>query len=248
MNARSNRTRRWPYRDSSIDGEDNVAMNQRMVGQLLRRKTAASNMPAWQSRSLTGLGIEVSQSREENSGLSLKEAAKRGGLDPAFLALVEAGKALPDEITRDVLKSLSKGVKAKSKNLESAMAIQHSSILGRDSAGQIMAILVSLCAPPFLNQATAFKNHPHESHTSADVLLDNDSAQTGYRIESLSPPALSFFTFNNAAEPLRAWSVSVRCGLEEIASGVTDDEGVFRFPPAYKGFPENTHMLINRGL
>jgi hypothetical protein len=97
MNARSNKSKGWPFRDSSMDNEDNVAMNQRMVGQLLKRKTEVANLPIEQSRSLIGLGIEVSQSREENSGLPLKEAAKRGGLDPAFLAIVEAGKAIPDE-------------------------------------------------------------------------------------------------------------------------------------------------------
>jgi len=239
-----------------MDSEDNVAMNQRMVGQLIKRQYSVANLPAWQSRSLTGLGIEVSQSREENAGRSLKEAAKRSGLDPAFLALVEAGKALPDEITQGLLKSLSKGVKANTKDLESAMAVQRSRVLERDSVGRITSVLLSLCTNNFLSRATSLKLHPRENHSSAVIPLYDDIIEGGddteilpplhYRIESLSPPSLSFFVTGDYFEPLQKWNVRVQCGLQEIISGVTDDEGLFKFPSKYKSFPENAHMLIRR--
>ena len=85
MNARSNRTsndKGWPFRDSSNDGENSVSTNQRMVGQLLRRKAAAVNLPAWESRSLMSLGIEVSQSRDERTGRSMQEAGNAAGSTP----------------------------------------------------------------------------------------------------------------------------------------------------------------------
>ena len=246
MYARRNRTTGWPFRNSSIEREDNIAMNQRMVRQLLNRKAAAEQLAAWQITSLNGLGIEVSQSRDENAGLPLKEAAKRGGLDPAFLAIVEAGKALPDEITKDVLKSLSKSVKADAKDLESAMAVRDSGVLERDWAGRFTSMWVSLCSPSFLSQAAAFERLPRVDLTRSNVSLFHDSIWTGYKIESLSPPTLRFFAFGYETEPLQRCNVSVRCGLKEILSGETDEEGRFTFPSGYKGFPENSHMLISR--
>lgn len=254
MDARRNRTTSWPFRDSSMDSEDNVAMNQRMVKQLLKRKPSVTNLPTWQSQSLAGLGIEVSQSREENAGRSLKEAAKKGDLDPAFLALVESGKALPSEITKPVLKSLSKGVKAKTKDLESAMAVQHSRVLERDSTGLVKSALISLCTNDFLIHATSLKLLPCENPSYAAMPIADDNIDSGYetdiqpslhyKIESLSPPSLSLFVSGDLEGPLQKWNVRVQCGLQEIVSGVTDDKGLFKFPSKYKGFPENAHMLI----
>ncbi len=253
MNARSNRTRGWPFRNSSMDDEDNVAMNQRMIGYLLKRKTEAANLPAWQSRSLIGLGIEVSQSREENSGLSLKEAAKKGGLDPAFLAIVESGKAIPGEITGDVLKSLSRGVKARSKDLESAMAVQQSS-KEVDPLGQVVAFLVSLCAPAFLNRATAYKSmvaspasdEDPDKRPADEFVVDDEQAGVSYRIAGFAPIALQFYDYQNSEEPKSGWSVSVRCGLGELFSGTTDERGIFTFPSDQEDFPENAHMSFSK--
>jgi len=236
-----------------MDNEDNVAMNQRMVGQLLKRKTEVANLPIEQSRSLIGLGIEVSQSREENSGLPLKEAAKRGGLDPAFLAIVEAGKAIPDEITPDVLKSLSKGVKAEEKHLESAMAVQSSSHQ-TDAAGQVIGFLVSLCAPNFLNRSIAYKNmvaspvsdEDPDKRPAVEFAVDDDQAGVSYRIAGFAPIAFQFYDYQNPDVPKSGWSVSVRCGLGELFSGMTDERGIFTFPSEQKDFPENAHMLFSK--
>ena len=253
MNARSNNSKGWPFRDSSMDNEDNVAMNQRMVGQLLRRKTEIANLPLEESRSLIGLGIEVSQSREENAGLSLKEAAKKGGLDPAFLAIVESGKAIPDEITTDVLRSLSRGVKAQAKHLESAMAVQ-TSRHQTDAAGQVLSFLVSLCAPTFLNRATAYKSmvaspasdEDPDKRPADEFVVDDEQAGVSYRIAGFAPIALQFYDYQNSEEPKSGWSVSVRCGLGELFSGMTDEQGIFTFPPDQEDFPENAHMLFRK--
>lgn len=252
---KSPNTNGWPFRDSAMDAETTVTMNQRMIGQLLQREVQAANLPAWQSRSLIGLGIEVAQSREENTGLSLKEAGKRSGLDPAFLAIIEAGKAVPEEITSDVLKALVRGVKAKSSDLESAMSVQESSVIERTPAGQIMSALISLCQPLFLNRATAFKSMvaapASEEDEDEGVLLDDDAAGVSYKIGGFvegEPPALIFYEFQNPQAPLRGWHVSVRSGLQELVSGVTDDQGIFRFPSSNQDFPENAHMLIRKSI
>ena len=254
MNARSSKSKGWPFRDSSMDNEDNVAMNQRMVGQLLKRKTEIANLPLEESRSLIGLGIEVSQSREENAGLSLKEAAKKGGLDPAFLAIVESGKAIPDEITADVLRSLSRGVKAEARHLESAMAVQ-TSRHQTDAAGQIVSFLVSLCAPAFLNRATAYKSmvaspasDENPDQRSADVfgVVDDEDARVSYRLAGFAPIAFQFYDYQNPDVPKTDWSVSVRCGLEELFSGKTDSRGIFTFPSDLEDFPENSHMFFSK--
>jgi len=133
---------RWPFRDLSMDAETTVTMNQRMIGQLLRRETKAANLPAWQSKSLISLGIEVTQSREANAGVSLREAAKRSGLDPAFLAILEAGKAVPEEITPEVLRALARGVKAKTSDLKSAMYGEEAKVPGRTRLEKVIDILI----------------------------------------------------------------------------------------------------------
>jgi len=236
-----------------MDNEDNVAMNQRMVGQLLKRKTEITNLPLEESRSLIGLGIEVSQSREENAGLSLKEAAKKGGLDPAFLAIVESGKAVPDEITKEVLRSLSRAAKAEAKHLESAMAVQ-TSRHQTDAAGQVISFLVSLCTPAFLTRATAYKSmvasptsdeDPDKRPEEAFGVIDDDQARVSYRLAGFAPIAIQFYDYQTEM-PTKGWSVSVRCGLEELFSGITNENGIFTFPSDVEDIPENIHMFFRK--
>ena len=250
MNPRSNRTsnnKGWPFRDSSNDGENSVSTYQRMVGQLLRRKAAAVNLPAWESRSLMSLGIEVSQSRDERTGRSMQEAAKRGGLDPAFFAILEAGKATPEEIrTPGVLRSLARSVGAKVADLESAMSVQESSY-SSNTAGQIVAVVLSLCQPKFLNTAYAYKSTA--TLEISDRLWDDEEAGISYKIGGLSgsqPPSLVFYEFRDEGSSLQGWRISLRTGMEEIYSGRTDERGAFAFPPEMTDFPANAHMVIRR--
>ena len=245
MFHRRNKAKTWPFGHSGKEGEDNITVNQRMVRKLIKRKTRAAQLAPWQVTSLTGLGIEVSQSRDENVGTSLKEAARRGGLDPAFLAIVESGKALPEEITKDVLKSLSRSVKSDSKSLKSAMAIRESGVLERDHTGQITSAWISLCSQSFLNQVAAITRSRHDQSTDNDFPISNDFIWTGQRIESLSPPTLRFFAFEHGSGEFGTCSVSVWSGLEQILSGSTDEEGRCTFPSNYKKFPENSHIVIS---
>ena len=94
LNTQSN----WPYGDNS--NESNLIVNQRMVQQLVSR----TGTPA--DRSLQALGIEVDELRE-SMGLTLGELSQLSGLDRGFLAILIEGKALPAEVTRTVLGSLS---------------------------------------------------------------------------------------------------------------------------------------------
>ena len=158
---KSPNTNGWPFRDSAMDAETTVTMNQRMIGQLLQRKTKAANLPAGQSRLLISLGIEVAQSREENAGVSLREAAKRSGLDPAFLAILEAGQAVPEEITPDVLKALARGVNAKTSDLKAAMCDDESKVPEKNPLGQVINILIRWwpSRPGFLGRRVSRKRH-----------------------------------------------------------------------------------------
>jgi hypothetical protein len=109
----------WPFRDP--DKEDGISTTKRMVSQLLQRKEAYANLSAEQARSLMALGIEVSQSRDENTGRSMQEAARIAGLDPAFFVILEGGQALPEEITPEVLRAVARSVGARVGRLEAAM-------------------------------------------------------------------------------------------------------------------------------
>jgi len=237
----------WPFRRLSIDTETNVAMNQRMIGQLLRRKNLSANLPAHQSRALMALGIEVSESREEKAGLSLKEAAKQGGLDPAFLAIVEAGKAVPGEITGDVLASLARGAKSSIKDLKSAMSIDQSYVLEKSPgvSGEVIAVIFSLCRPDFIQSALAFKNKAG----LVGMIFDDEGARVSYKVGGPSGDehlSLSFFEFQNPDAPLQGWTVTLMSGLEELMTGSTDELGEFRLPDGIEDFPEGAHMLIEK--
>jgi hypothetical protein len=192
------------------------------------------------------LGIEVSQSRDERTGSSMQEAAQRGGFDPAFFAIVEAGKATPEEITTPgVLRSLARSVGAKVADLDSAMSVQESSY-SSDTAGQIIAVILSLCQPKFLNTAYAYKSTA--TPEISDRLWDDEDARISYKIGGLSgspPPSLVFYELRDEGSPLQGWRISLRTGMEEIASGVTDERGAFTFP-GMSDFPDNAHMVIRR--
>tara|TARA_R110002110_G_scaffold412213_1_gene637945 strand:- start:168 stop:581 length:414 start_codon:yes stop_codon:yes gene_type:complete len=88
----------WPYGDNLKD-DGNIVVNQRMIHHLLGRKGTPEN------RSMMALGIEVSELRDE-AGMGLAELAVLSGLDRGFLAILESGKAIPSELTEDVLMAL----------------------------------------------------------------------------------------------------------------------------------------------
>ena len=109
----------WPFRDP--DKEDGISTTKRMVSQLLQRKEAYANLSAEQARSLMALGIEVAQSREENTGRTMQEAAQIAGLDSGFWVILEEGKALPEEVTSEVLRVVARSVGVEVGRLEAAM-------------------------------------------------------------------------------------------------------------------------------
>lgn len=238
---------RWPYMLPGDDNESNVAMNQRMIGQLVRRKRIRGDLGTQQSRALMALGIEVSESREEKAGLSLKQAARQGGLDPAFLAIVEAGKAVPQEITGDVLEALARGSESSVESLKSAMSVDRSHVLERspDATDKLVAVIFSLCSPDFSRSTLAFKV---SSSFESDLFHDHN-ARLSYRVGNIRPGeslSLSFFEFQNPDAPLDGWNVSVRSGVEELLTGITDGSGLFRFPDGTEDFPENAHVLLRK--
>ena len=278
----------WPFRDSSNEGETNIAMNQRMVARLVERKKKIADLPNWQSRSYIALGIEVSQSREERTGKSMQEAAKHSGLDPGFLALVEAGKVTEDELTGDVIKALARSVNAKVSDLMSAMSVQESEH-SRDTAGQLVQAVLSLCQPSILSTAGAYKSihfgrgrppagssthqqaispmnasGPLEDRDNVDMLRDSyqageqdsfsdlchdERAGISYQMGGLSrnrPLSLRLCELREPDTPLKRWDVTVKNGCEELAAGVTDDQGVYEFPEGVSDFPANAHMLIEK--
>ena len=91
----------WPFQDTQDDGS--ISVNQRMVHHLLRRQGVVEN------RSMMALGIEVAELREE-VGMGVSELAILSGLDRGFLIILEAGKALPAEITETVLVAVAVGL------------------------------------------------------------------------------------------------------------------------------------------
>ena len=94
--------RTWPFGDN-IKDDGNIVVNQRMIHQLLGRKGTPEN------RSMMALGIEVSELRDE-VGMGLAELAVLSGLDRGFLAILESGKAIPEELTNEVLMALATGL------------------------------------------------------------------------------------------------------------------------------------------
>ena len=92
----------WPYGDNTRD-DGSVVINQRMIHHLLGRKGTPEN------RSMMALGIEVAELRDE-AGMGLAELAVLSGLDRGFLAILESGKAIPEELTDEVLMALAIGL------------------------------------------------------------------------------------------------------------------------------------------
>ena len=90
-----NTQRTWPFGDN-IKDDGNIVVNQRMIHQLLGRKGTPEN------RSMMALGIEV--------GMGLAELACLSGLDRGFIAILESGKAIPGELTDEVLMALATGL------------------------------------------------------------------------------------------------------------------------------------------
>lgn len=87
----------WPLAPNFTDS--NVVVNQRMVGQLVRRQGTT------QDPKMIQLGKVVDDLRRD-ADISRQEMSRLSGLDSGFLTIVEAGKALPSEINTDVLTRL----------------------------------------------------------------------------------------------------------------------------------------------
>ena len=92
----------WPY-GNNIQNEGNIVINQRMMHYLLDRKNILKN------RSMMALGIEVQELRD-TVGMGLAELSTLSGLDKGFLAILESGKAIPSELTKDVLMALAEAL------------------------------------------------------------------------------------------------------------------------------------------
>jgi len=102
----------WPFGDNiKDDGTIAIAITQRMIHHLLGREGTPEN------RSMMALGIEVEELRDE-AGMGRSELAVLSGLDRGFLAILEAGKALPEELTSDVLMALAIGLSADSRPID----------------------------------------------------------------------------------------------------------------------------------
>ena len=97
-----NTQRTWPFGDN-IKDDGSIVVNQRMIHQLLGRKGTPEN------RSMMALEIEVSELRDE-VGMGLAELACLSGLDRGFIAILESGKAIPGELTDEVLMALAVGL------------------------------------------------------------------------------------------------------------------------------------------
>ena len=106
----------WPF---GFDEEDTMlTANTNMVLKLLERKHIS--LTEEEDRGLIALGIEVSEAREEGVGLGMRELARKSGLSVSFIPILEAGKALPEEITPEVLTSLAAALSIKIQDLERA--------------------------------------------------------------------------------------------------------------------------------
>ena len=106
----------WPF--GFDEAETMVNVNQTMVHKLLERKSVI--LTETQERALIALGIEVSEAREEGAGIFMHELARRSGLSASFIPILEAGKALPEEVTLEVLDSLATALPIKIQDLERA--------------------------------------------------------------------------------------------------------------------------------
>jgi len=95
----------WPFYGSVTT---TTSGNQAMIGYLIRTETAHKALHSATKRNLIGLGIEIAQCREENLGVARSQLAQQIGLDGGFICLLEDGKVLPVDITKDVWARLRK--------------------------------------------------------------------------------------------------------------------------------------------
>ena len=79
----------WPFNGSQV-AETNVAITQRMVHNLITRKAEHQALDEAVRRELVAIGIECAELREEDTCLTLAEAAKASGLDQAFIPILES--------------------------------------------------------------------------------------------------------------------------------------------------------------
>ena len=106
----------WPF--GFDEAETMVNVNQTMVHKLLERKDVI--LTNTQERALIALGIEVNEAREEGAGIFMHELARRSGLSASFIPILEHGKALPEEVTPEVLESLAAALSIEIQDLERA--------------------------------------------------------------------------------------------------------------------------------
>ena len=95
----------WPMYGSTTTS---TGSNQAMVAYLVRTEAAHKALHSDTRRNLQGLGIELAQCREENLGVTMGQLAQRIGLDSGFICLLEEGKVMPLDITKDVWERLRK--------------------------------------------------------------------------------------------------------------------------------------------
>ena len=95
----------WPMYGSTTTS---TGSNQAMVAYLVRTEAAHRALHSETRRNLQGLGIELAQCRNENMGLAMSQLAQYIGLDSGFICLLEEGKVLPLDLTKDVWERLRK--------------------------------------------------------------------------------------------------------------------------------------------
>jgi len=89
----------WPVFQ---DGTSSTSESQIMIAYLLKNKEAYAKLSLYVQRQLTGLGIEVTQCREESMGLSMRQLGQTIDLASGFIALLEAGRIMPNDLTGSV--------------------------------------------------------------------------------------------------------------------------------------------------
>ena len=140
LNKRAVENTRWPFAEPSPAQEDASSWQRRMLVRLGERRGPISQPPPRPLREFVALGLQVNELRRER-GLSLAELARRSSLDPAFLAILEEGKALSDEVTDPVLKALAKGLRARIQALEEPLGITYHQ---EDLRGLLARVVVRL--------------------------------------------------------------------------------------------------------
>ena len=95
----------WPMYGSTTTS---IGSNQAMIAYLLRTGDRHKALHIDTKRNLIGLGIELAQCREEDLGLAMSQLAQQIGLDSGFICLLEEGKVMPVDITKDIWKRLRK--------------------------------------------------------------------------------------------------------------------------------------------